>query len=81
MLLVFISACTIDKEFDETTLGDEESLLAGGYLSSFGYDKAGKRDKKRDKFGALEDEGANAPSASDRYAAKQSKYYVKYGLR
>jgi hypothetical protein len=63
---------------------DEEALLgsSGGYLSGFGYDKAARRDKSRggDKFGALEDEGANT-TAADRYRYKHSKYYSKYGLR
>jgi hypothetical protein len=82
LVLVFVQSCTIEQGFSETN-PDEEKLLGGnsGYLGGFGYDQASRRDKKRDKFGALEDEGAIAPTAADRYRDKHSKYYSKYGLR
>ena len=82
LLLVFLQSWAMEKGFDENN-PDEEKLLGGnnGYLGGFGYDQASKRDKKRDKFGALEDEGAMGPSAADRYRDKHSKYYSKYGLR
>ncbi len=51
---------------------DTESLLGGGFGA-----KAGRADK----FGALEDEGAAPPSASERYREKHAKYFTKYGLR
>jgi hypothetical protein len=85
LLLVFLQQFQVDRGFDESNV-DEEALLgsSGGYLSSFGYGKAAKRDAKRggmDKFGALEDENEGAASASTRYKDRNSKYYSKYGLR
>ncbi len=65
LVLVLMQSCAVDAGFSESSY-DSEALLGG------------TKSKKADRFGALDDEMANA--ASSKYKEKASKYYEKYGL-